>query len=331
MTTISDVAKKASVGLGTVSRVLSGKGSVSDETRQRVLQAMKDLNYRPNSVARSLATSRTSSIGLVIPEFQGRYFGRLIAAAEMEMRGDERHIIVANGSGKSEEEAAAIQFLRDRECDGLILYSIEMSDKEVIEVFNKFPKTALINRVVKGFTKNCFILDHRAGGALAARCLLDAGHEKIACITGPKTKEDARLRQQGFEKELKNAGIDIKKLLKIEGNFTYASGAICAEQLLKSRKKITALFCGNDEMAVGALFKLYEMGLRVPDDISLIGYDNTALSEHTYPKLTTISNPVEEITINASRFVRNLCYKQKNAVENKFKPELIARETVISI
>ncbi|MGH1351177.1 MAG: LacI family DNA-binding transcriptional regulator [Methyloligellaceae bacterium] len=331
MTTISDVAKKASVGLGTVSRVLSGKGSVSEETRKRVLKAMKDLNYRPNSVARSLATRRTNSIGLVVPEFQGRYFGRLIAAAQMEMRADEKHVIVANGSGKGEEEVAAIEFLRDRECDGLILYSIEMSDKEILDLLQNFPKTVLINRVIKGYTKNCFMLDHRYGGALAARCLLDAGHEKIACITGPKVKEDARLRQAGFESELKKAGIDKKKLVRIEGDFNYASGAICTEQLLKSGEKITALFCGNDEMAVGALFKLHEMGVRVPDDISLIGYDNAALSEHTYPKLTTISNPVEEITINASRFMRNLCYEQKNPVTNKFKPNLIVRETISSI
>ncbi len=328
MTTISDVAKKASVGVGTVSRVLSGKGSVAEETKKRVLKAMAELNYRPNSVARSLATSRTNSIGLMIPEFQGRYFGRLISAIEMDLREDAKHLIVANGAGKKDEELAAIDFLQSRECDGLILYSLEISDKELLSLIERFPKVSLLNRVVKSASDNCFMLDHYYGGQLAAKCLLEAGHKKIACITGPSMKEDAIQRQKGFEKALAGEKIKLAASQIMEGQYDYTSGAFCMEELWKCNRDITAVFCGNDEMAVGALFKLYELGVKVPDDVSIIGYDDAHLSSHTFPKLTTISNPIEKIALNAVRHTRNLCYKQENEVEKHFSPELVVRDSV---
>lgn len=331
MTTISDVAKKASVGVGTVSRVLSGKGSVAEETKKRVLQAMADLNYRPNSVARSLATSRTNSIGLMIPEFQGRYFGRLISAIEMDLREDAKHLIVANGAGQKDEELAAIDFLQSRECDGLILYSLEMTDKELLSLMDRFPKVALLNRVLKKSSENCFMLDHTHGGQLAAKCLLEAGHANFACITGPSNKEDARQRQKGFEKELAKVNVHLDPSLVLEGNYDYISGSLCMEELWKRNSNITAIFCGNDEMAVGALFKLNELGISVPNDISLVGYDDAHLSSHTFPKLTTISNPIETIALNAVRHTRNLCYKQENEVENTFAPKLVIRDSVKNI
>lgn len=329
MTTINDVAKKASVGIGTVSRVLSGKGSVSEETRIRVLQAMADLNYRPNSVARSLATRQTNSIGLMVPEFHGRYFGRIITAAEMNLRMDGRHIMVASGSGGAIEELAAIEHLQAWECDGLILYSTEMSDEALVSFIKAYPNVALLNRVVDEIAGHCFKVNHAAGGALAAKCLLAAGHREIACITGPHHKADAVERQAGFEQELAAAAIDVSRLIKLEGDYNYESGSICMEQLWQNKKKnFTALFCGNDEMAVGALFKLNELGIRIPDDISVIGYDNAYLAAHTFPKLTTISHPVEEAVSNATSYVRNLCYKMNLKIVNEFKPSLIRRDSV---
>ena len=332
MTTINDIAKKASVGIGTVSRVLSGKGSVSEKTRIRVLQVMSDLNYRPNGVARSLATRQTNSIGLIVPDFHGRYFGRLITAAETNFRGDGRHIMVASGIGGIAEELSAIESLRAWECDGLILYSAEMRDEALVALINSCPHTALINRLVEGVEDHCFKVDHAHGGTLAARRLLEAGHRRIACITGPRRKADAMERQAGFEAELARAGIPPASLIKLEGAYNYDSGALCMETLLRTRQgEFTALFCGNDEMAVGAMFKLIEMGRRVPDEISIIGYDNAQLAQHTFPKLTTIFNPVEDIAINAANYIRNVCYKQHNSVQNLFKPCLVERASIRNI
>lgn len=329
MTTINDIAKKASVGIGTVSRVLSGKGSVSEKTRSRVLRVMSEMNYRPNSVARSLATRQTNSIGLIVPEFHGRYFGRLITAAERNFREDGRHIMVAGGSGGVSDELAAIEYLRAWECDGLILYSAEMSDEALVALINAYPNTALINRLVEGAADHCFKVDHGHGGALAAKRLLAAGHRDIACITGPRRKADAMERQAGFEAELAQAGIGPESLIKFEGDYNYDSGAVCMAQLWESHKgQFTALFCGNDEMAVGALFKLIELGVRVPDELSIIGYDNAQLARHTFPKLTTIFNPVEDIAICAANYIRNLCYKQNNPVQNLFQPCLVERDSI---
>jgi LacI family transcriptional regulator len=332
VTTINDIAKKASVGIGTVSRVLSGKGSVSEKTRLRVLKVMSDLNYRPNSVARSLATRQTNSIGLMVPEFHGRYFGRLITAAEGNLREDGRHIMVASGIGGVSEELAAIEHLRRWECDGLILYSMEMTDKALVALIKSYPNIALINRQIDDVAEHCFKVDHGEGGALAARRLLAGGHRNIACITGPRRKADAMERQAGFEAELTRAGIPSQQLIKLEGAYNYASGALCMERLWETHKgDFTALFCGNDEMAVGALFKLIELGGRVPDDVSIIGYDNAQLACHTYPKLTTIAHPMEEIAISAANYIRNICYKQENKVRNMFKPSVVERNSVRAI
>ena len=332
VTTINDIAKKASVGIGTVSRVLSGKGSVSEKTRLRVLKVMSDLNYRPNSVARSLATRQTNSIGLMMPEFHGRYYGRLITAAESNLREDGRHIMVASGLGGVTAELAAIEHLRGWECDGLILYSTEMSDEALVALIRSYPNIALINRLIEEVAEHCFKLDHSEGGAVAARRLLAAGHTKIACITGPRRKADAMERQAGFEAELAKAGIAPEALIKLEGAYNYASGALSMERLWETHKgEFTALFCGNDEMAVGALFKLIELGGRVPDDVSIIGYDNAQLACHTYPKLTTVAHPMEEIAISAANYIRNVCYKQENKVRNIFKPSVVERDSVRAV
>lgn len=327
MTTINDIAKKASVGVGTVSRVISGRGSVSEKTRLRVLEVMKELDYRPNGVARSLASRRTNSIGLMVPEFQGRYFGRLITQVEKYFRPEGRHILVASGFGGAAEERSAIEHLRSWECDGLILYSTEMQDDEIVSLIGSFPNVALMNRMVERVSDHCFSIDHAAGGAIAAGRLLKAGHSRIACITGPARKADAMERQAGFEAELARNGLS--DLIKVEGNYTYESGAMCMGKLWETRKReFTAIFCGNDEMAIGALFKLAELGVRVPDDISLIGYDNSQLSFHTFPKLTTIMNPIIEISANAANYIRNICYKQNNKVKNRFRPSLVDRASV---
>jgi LacI family transcriptional regulator len=332
VTTINDIAKKASVGIGTVSRVLSGKGSVSEKTRQRVLKVMSDLNYRPNGVARSLVTRQTNSVGVMVPDFHGRYFGRLITSAERNFREDGRHIMVARGFGGASDELGGIEHLRDRECDGLILYSTEISDEAIVALIQSYPNIALLNRLVDGAPDHCFTVDHKHGGALAARHLLACGHRKIACITGPRYKADAMERQAGFEAELAKMGIEADGLIKLEGDYQYASGALRMEQLWTTQRgEFTAVFCGNDDMAIGALFKLTELGGRVPDDVSIVGYDDAHLALHTFPKLTTVFNPVEDIANNAASYLRNLCYKQHNAVQNIFEPRLIERNSVRAI
>jgi LacI family transcriptional regulator len=306
--------------------VLSGKGSVSEKTRLRILEVMSELNYRPNSVARSLATRQTNSIGVMVPEFHGRYFGRLIMAAETSLRDDGRHIMVASGLGGAAEEFAAIEHLRGWECDGLILYSREIPDDALIALIDAYPKIALINRVVEDVAEHCFKTDHYLGGALAAKALLKAGHRRIACITGPRRTADANERQSGFEDAVAGAGLDPTELIKMEGTYNYESGAVCMDQLWQAHAgKFTAIFCGNDEMAVGAMFKLIELGVRIPEDISIIGYDNANLSAHTFPKLTTVSYPMTEVARNAANYIRNLCYKQVNKVQNRFKPKLVER------
>jgi LacI family transcriptional regulator len=283
-------------------------------------------------VARSLATRQTNSIGFIVPEFHGRYFGRLITAAERNLREDGRHIMVASGFGGASQERAAIEHLRAWECDGLILYSTDISDDAILALIQSCPNTALINRRVEGVAEHCFKVDHSHGGALAARRLLAAGHRDIACITGPRRKADAMERQAGFESELAQAGIAPSNLIKLEGDYNYETGALYMEQLWLTQKgNFTAVFCGNDEMAVGALFKMIELGRRVPEDVSIIGYDNAHLASHTFPKLTTVSNPMEDIAINAANYIRNVCYKQQNKLQNSFIPGLVERDSIRDI
>lgn len=253
MATIYQVAERAGVSLSTVSRVLNGKKTVNEALRAKVEQAMQELNYRPSSVARSLANSRTDSIGILVSELNSPFFGDLMQAVESTLREADKHVIITVGHNNLETEKDAVEFLISRNCDALIMHVEAMSDDYLRELnANRLP-VSVVNRQVEGLESACVCLDNERGGYLATQHLIELGHTSIACISGPSKARDARLRLTGHRRALAEAGIPWSEQLYYEGKYEEDDGKQGLQTLLSRNKPFTALVCANDWMASGAM------------------------------------------------------------------------------
>ena len=336
MITIKDVAHLAKVGVGTVSRVLSGNGSVSDETALRVRAAVASLGYRPSSIARALALRRSGAIGVYIPEFDGYYYSGLLASIDTQLRANGRHMIAANGCGDGEPRQQAldgIEFLLRCDCDGLLVASHSLRNADFHALIKRFPNTVIINRSLRRQTAHCFTADHVQGGRLAARTLLEAGHRDIATVSGPHDAPDNLDRMAGFHVELARHGIHVAPAHTIGATFTHASGDAAAQRLIEAaagRRPLgfTAIFCATDLMAMAVISRLTQAGFGVPADVSVIGYDDADFAPYVAPPLTTVRIPSVSIAANATRHVLNLCYGLDLPVERGSSRSIAWRQSV---
>lgn len=332
MATIYKVAEHAGVSLSTVSRVLNGHKTVNPELREKVEKAVKELNYRPSSVARSLATNRSDSIGVLVSELDTPFFGEMMQAIEATLRKANKHVIITVGHNDQEQETDAIEFLISRNCDALIMHSEGMTDEQLVDIGRDRLPISVINRFVDGIDSNCcFGLDNELGGLMATQHLIEKGHKSIAYISGPSRKVDAMERLTGHKKALVNGNIDIDNDLIFEGNFKEQNGIDGLQQLLSTGKKFTGLVCANDWMASGAMTCARDMGIRLPDDLSIVGFDDIVFAHHVYPKLTTISNPVYKMGEMAAKSILNRLYGEKNELKTLYSPVLIERDSVLDL
>lgn len=332
--TIKDVARLAGVGVGTASRVISGKGPVAPETAARVQQAIDTLGFRPSSIARALSRKSLDMLGIYVPQYQGLFYGPVLERIDRELREVERHMVAANGCDCGDARAQAldgIDFLRQRECDGLILMSHELQDDDIRQLHEQMPQIAVLNRIVPGLESACFSSDHELGGRLAAQCLLEAGHRHIAILGGPHHAPDNEARLRGFLDTLGETGVTVPADRIVEGDFTTTSGREAARTLLArfgTRLPFSALFCANDPMAIAAIGVFSMAGLRVPEDLSVIGYDDCDFAAHVWPPLTTVRIDIGEVAAQAARDLINRCYGLERAVAHDFPPELVRRASV---
>jgi LacI family transcriptional regulator len=331
MATIKDVARLAGVGVGTASRVISGKGSFSKDAAERVATAVKQLGFRPSATARALSLRSTGTIGVFIPDFQGPFYGPLLHAIDTELRQHDRHMVAANGCGHEDPRQQALdgaRFLIDRECDGIVITSNALKDVDFLQLKEQFANIAVVNRDVKGMKSQCFTVDHRAAGRAAAQTLLDHGHRRIAVVSGPGAAGDNRQRMQGFFERLTEDGIANASVAVEEGEFNAKSGWAAAERLLKRKAGMTALFCANDQMAMGALSCLQNAGVSVPGEVSVLGYDDTDVAAFLSPRLTSVHIPVADMGLNACRMLMNACYGMSLKVSREFEPVVSVRDSV---
>lgn len=328
MATIYEVSKRAGVSLATVSRVLNNSGSVTERTRQKVLSAMAELDYRPNSIAQSLASNRSNSVGILVPELHGPFFGTLITGIEQVLREAGKHTIVTVGHSNEAEEKDGIEFLVSRRCDALILHVDAVSDDFLIELDAGPVTVVLVNRLVPEVEEKCIRLDNTLGGRIATTYLLELGHRDIAYISGPLWKSDARDRLAGHRQALADAGVDFDDRLFFEGDFQEPSGSEGMRHFMSLGVPFTALVCANDGMAAGAMRAAREGGLQIPRDVSIVGFDNVTFSGYLYPNLSTINYPAMEIGQMAGRWVLREVYGKGDVVVRKlFEPALIVRES----
>jgi LacI family transcriptional regulator len=332
MATIYQVSELAGVSLATVSRVMNNNARVSDATRAKVLSAMEQLGYRPNSIAQSLASSRSNSVGILVSELHGPFYGEMLSGIENECRAAGKHVIIAAGHSEEASEKDGIEFLISRNCDALILHVEAVSDDYLIKLATGKLPIVLINRYIPQLAENCISLNNELGGYLATKQLLQQGHTQLAYISGPMWKSDAKDRFAGHLRAMAEQNLTFNPNLFAEGDFRDSSGSACMQQLLSKGLPFTALVCGNDEMAAGAMDVAREHGLQVPQDLSIVGFDNLILARYIYPKLTTIDYPIGEMGRMAARWVLKHIYQQQALqLINIFQPALVCRESASPI
>jgi LacI family transcriptional regulator len=328
MATIYQVSDLAGVSLATVSRVMNNNAKVSDKTKQKVLDAMKELGYKPNATARSLASSRSDSVGLLVSELHGPFFGQMMGGTESELRDAGKHVIITTGHCDEKKEIDGIEFLLSRNCDALILHVDAVSDEYLIGLSKGKVPIVLINRFVKEMADHCITLDNALGGYLITKSLLEKGHRNIAYISGPNWKYDSRQRIKGHQKALQEFGVPYDEHLMYEGDFTQSSGCEAVTELLASGLPFTALVCGNDEMASGVLATVRQKGLNIPKDLSVVGFDNIIYASLLYPTLTTIDYPIKQMGHMAAKLILKEVYKLKKLeIRHQFLPKLIERDS----
>ena len=335
MATIRDVAKLAGVGIGTVSRVLSGKGSVSPKTLLKVNQAMEALNFIPSSAARSLVSKKMNTIGIWGTETSGEINRETLRKIEIELKPFDVHLIFADGELNSQQNPNAsresFDSLVNKGCDGIIIWGSDLPALEVLQIENEFPNIALLNNKIELIDDKCFYFDHYQAGYVCGQHLIDNGHRNIACITGWLETDDGNQRHQGFLSALNDNNVNLPKELIFEGDYTYRKGYDGALSLLKQGLPFTALFCGNDQSAMSAIAAITNKGFEVPNDISVIGYDDMNIASYTSPPLTTVRIPFNRMAVSATRRLLNLCYDLELDINYDFPIQLIERSSVKNI
>lgn len=321
--TIHDIAKAANVSPSTVSRVLTGSTPVTPHKRAAVLAAIDALQFKPNLVARGLARGQSMAIGVLTQSMSSLFFGELAQGIDAHLRGGAYHPVYATGQWQLDEEMEALHLLLERQVDGLIILSGGMPDNAIRAVAAQMP-LIVVTRSIPGLEAQCLPTENYQGAYQATRYLIELGHRRIAHITGLMTIPDAVERYNGYCQALHDAGLEIDERLISEGAFTEESGVQAAEVLLQRDVSMTAIFAGNDQMAYGARLTLYRHGLQVPDDISLVGFDNLLSSAYATPPLTTVRQHMYEAGVAAAEGILRLLADQKPNLP-RFAPDLVIR------
>ena len=303
MATISQVAKKANVSRATVSHVINNTRYVSEGTRQRVEQAITELGYRPNILARSLRLGQTHTLGLILPDSSNTFFAEIGRGIEIAAFESGYNIILCNSDEDPQKENLYIDVLSKKQVDGIIFVST-CSQGDAFQSLNKLQiPIVLLDRKVTGLALDTVLTDHKAGGLIATNHLISLGHRRIGCIAGPSSTNPSAQRLVGYEQALSEAGIPVDESLIRSGDFHALSGRVMGNDLLSMDDAPTAIFACNDMMAIGVLRAASEKGMCVPDDLALIGFDDIELGSFTNPPLTTIAQSKLELGSKAIQFL----------------------------
>lgn len=327
--TIREVAAECGLSVSAVSQVLNGKEvGIPQKTKEKVRAAAEKLRYRPNAAARSLVTSRSDTVGVLVPDISNAFFGEAFKEIQRRMGEEGFDVLLCSGDGTAKQDERFLRLFAARGADGLIVAPAA----ETLEEKNAEKFAALLEEIRIPYVYldrypalPCARVsaDHRAGGYAAAQCLLKNGHTKIGCIAGPAALVGARLRLEGFCDALAEAGI---RPLAITAPFTAEGGERAAKALFG--RGLTALFASDDLQAYGAMRAAAETGVRIPDDVSLVGYDDLQFSALANPPLTTISQPVKDMANAASELLLRRMRGEYTENPPLFAPRLIERQTV---
>ena len=291
MATIKDVAALAGVSFTTVSHVMNQTRPVSAPVEAKVKAAIRQLNYVPSGVARSLRARQTGTIGLLVPNNTNSYFAELARGIEDYCERNGYFVFLCNSDDDIRKQQNYLRVLREKRIDGLIVASAG-DDAVLAELLaaTRVP-VVMVDRQIAGLEADAVQIDHEAGAYLATRHLLELGHRTIGCIGGPLAMDVSVLRVDGFRRAMAESGIAVGVEAIIQSDFSSPGGYLAAKRLLQTFKP-SGIFASNDMMGIGALRAAAELGLRVPHDVSVIGFDDIELGRYVFPALTTVGQPI---------------------------------------
>nr|WP_043892768.1 ribose operon transcriptional repressor RbsR [Providencia sneebia] len=327
---MKDVARLAGVSTSTVSHVINQNRYVSESVTLRVKNAILQLNYAPSAVARSLKINRTNTIGMLLTASNNPFYAEVVRGVERSCYERGYSLILCNTEGDLQRMNHSLETLLQKRVDGLLIMCTEVQGPSK-EVLSRYPAVPTVMMDWSPFDSAGDIIQDNSflGGEIAARYLIEAGFKHIACISGPQDKSPARARFLGFMSAMKEADVNIPDEYIIFSDFEFAGGFNSMNQLLELKNPPQAIFAGNDAMAVGAYQAIFRKGLNVPNDISIIGYDDIDLSSYMIPPLTTIHQPKDELGKLA---VDQLIFRMDNPEADinvlVLTPKLIERQSV---
>ena len=287
MITIKDVAREAGVSVATVSRVFNNSAVVSDGTRQTVRKVAERLNYWPNGAARSLITNRTQAIGVMLPDLFGEFFSEILRGMDSTARQSGLHLLVSSSHADADELVAGLRTTRGR-IDGIIVMAPDMDARAAIRAVSAHLPLVLIDPGPGFAGCDSISIANQTGAAAIVSHLVTLGHRRVATITGPERNADAQQRLDGYRAALHGAGIEARDGYEIPGDFTEPSGYAAVDRLLALDPRPTAVFAAYDYMAIGVLGALSDAGVRVPEDIAVVGFDDMTMARYLNPPLTTV-------------------------------------------
>ena len=312
-TTIKDIAKKTGLGLATISSYLNG-GNVREKNRILIEEAIEDLHFEVNEIARGLKTNRTRLIGIIIPELNNPFFAEVVAEMEDILRNNGYATMLCDCRTDEKREKEAIEFLKKRRVDGII----SMPVTKDVRCFRELQKAGIpvvtVDRKIEDLDCDCVLVDNRGGTRRAVEQFIRAGHRRIGIITGKDDVYTTKERLLGYFDALEAAGIGRDDCLVANGQFTIRGGASALKELVENNSDMTAVYVCNYEMMVGAMIEVNELGIRVPEQLSLIGFDNIEFAKACVPRLSIVTQPTKDIAKEATNCMlhRLECNKQEN-------------------
>lgn len=328
MATIKDVAERAEVSTATVSHVINQTRFVSPELEARVREAIESLDYQPNAVARSLRGKRTRTLGMIIPDSSNPFFAEVARGIEDLCFDLGYNVILCNSDGDPSKEEAYISLLTEKRVDGIAFVAAGGTIDHISQLLDRKIPVVVVDREIKGLKADCVLTDNLDGGYQATAHLLALGHRRIGCILGPSDLTPSADRVTGYRQAMAETGLEPPDEWLRRGDFRCQSGYDAMRGFLALPEQPTAVFACNDLMAIGALCAIREAGLRVPDDVALVGFDDIALASFTTPRLTTIAQPKQEMgRLAAELLVDRIQNKERPPERRLLSTRLVIRES----
>ncbi|WP_404329565.1 catabolite control protein A [Mesobacillus maritimus] len=310
--TIYDVAREANVSMATVSRVVNGNPNVKPITRKKVMEVIDRLGYRPNAVARGLASKKTTTVGVIIPDISSTFFAELARGIEDIATMYKYNIILSSSDQNKDKELHLLNTMLGKQVDGIVFMGGNIT-AEHVEEFKKSPvPIVLAGSIEESETVPSVNIDYEQGILDAVQLMVEKGHKRVAFVVGPLLEPINQVKKlSGYKKAIEQAGYDFDENLVVEGDYTYDSGIEAIEKLLEMEDKPTAIIVGSDEMALGVVHGAVDKGYSVPGDFEVISSDNTRLALMVRPQLTTIVQPLYDIGAVAMRLLTKLMNKEE--------------------